>query len=692
MEEAKFSFSWTALKLLGKGLYSNAWNALSELVANGFDAGADTVSILLDRRDENNCMIYVMDNGVGMTRAEIDSYVKVGNDKRKGSHRSSLVDLSQVNGRKGIGKLAALYLSPVFYILTKAEGEFSTWKLDSTNVQDEDSHPYLQRVEEIRLPIEMNEFRDYETGTLLVLSNVDLRGYGKAAHDSLNHLLANQFLVSNSDRKNIQLSILDSKSNKFEGFESVQKNIAYRNFAFIKSSEVNEADIPSELKKIMSDPPSVNIRAQGLPSGKFEHRVAASSFNIRSRLKEFQDENIPGVDFNKSTYMGVPFSLTGWMGLHASINQADASDNDKRFRKNKYFNPAQLRVYVRGKLATDRLLSQLGLTSTFANYIEGEISFDILDDNNLEDIATSNRQDFDENDPRVTLLRTMVRAIARDLINQRTILSNNIREAEREYKSGLQTRGKSAFAQGLADDLESFEHLSDQDKDRIQSLATNKIQGEIEVKSDFTVFLSHSSKDSPFTGFVYELLRLRGVSDNEIFYTSKGGGQYSDDDLGSLGQIIKRSLVDSNTYIIYFNSRNFLGSEYCLFEGGAGWATRAVGAVGKVNVDYTSIPVFMSENRPETTILKDEMAELRPDLYQYLVKKVLNPALEHLNRGRTIRGEDELILFPVIEFPSEVEMVDAGTSYDHYYDRDIVRHWQVHVQDKFGQYIVDYRK
>lgn len=33
-----FDFSYAALKLLGKNLYSNAANAISELVANGLDA------------------------------------------------------------------------------------------------------------------------------------------------------------------------------------------------------------------------------------------------------------------------------------------------------------------------------------------------------------------------------------------------------------------------------------------------------------------------------------------------------------------------------------------------------------------------------------------------------------------------------------------------------------------------------
>ena len=38
-----FNFSYSALKLLGKNLYSNAANAISELVANALDAKAPEV-------------------------------------------------------------------------------------------------------------------------------------------------------------------------------------------------------------------------------------------------------------------------------------------------------------------------------------------------------------------------------------------------------------------------------------------------------------------------------------------------------------------------------------------------------------------------------------------------------------------------------------------------------------------------
>ena len=37
----EFNFTYYAMKLLGKTLYSSPWTAVSEIVANGIDAGAE---------------------------------------------------------------------------------------------------------------------------------------------------------------------------------------------------------------------------------------------------------------------------------------------------------------------------------------------------------------------------------------------------------------------------------------------------------------------------------------------------------------------------------------------------------------------------------------------------------------------------------------------------------------------------
>ena len=61
MESIKFSLTYSALKMFGRQLYSNAWAAISELVANGFDAGASDVYLYIDMRDKKHSIVELID-------------------------------------------------------------------------------------------------------------------------------------------------------------------------------------------------------------------------------------------------------------------------------------------------------------------------------------------------------------------------------------------------------------------------------------------------------------------------------------------------------------------------------------------------------------------------------------------------------------------------------------------------------
>lgn len=65
-DDIEFSFSYLALKMLGKNLYSNPWAAISELVANGLDAQSSEVFLYIDVSEPENSAIEIFDNGVGM--------------------------------------------------------------------------------------------------------------------------------------------------------------------------------------------------------------------------------------------------------------------------------------------------------------------------------------------------------------------------------------------------------------------------------------------------------------------------------------------------------------------------------------------------------------------------------------------------------------------------------------------------
>ena len=69
-----------------------------------------------------------------------------------------------------------------------------------------------------------------------------------------------------------------------------------------------------------------------------------------------------------------------------------------------------------------------------SNYVEGDITFNILDDDDLPDIATSSRQDFLD-DERVELLISILDPIINSLFKVRNEIGQKIRNENIEYEN-----------------------------------------------------------------------------------------------------------------------------------------------------------------------------------------------------------------------------------------------------------------
>ena len=146
-----FTMTSRALKLLGQNLYARPWSAVSELVANGIDAGATEIYVSMTENPATNTgILEVLDNGSGMNDDDLKHYVSIGFDKRATS-RSINTSRSPM-GRKGIGKLAALYLSNQYYIQTKTEPQagtqfHSSWHMELDLKTDADEEPTLDQID-----------------------------------------------------------------------------------------------------------------------------------------------------------------------------------------------------------------------------------------------------------------------------------------------------------------------------------------------------------------------------------------------------------------------------------------------------------------------------------------------------------------------------------------------------------------
>ena len=334
-DKMDFSFGWLALKLLGKSLYSNAWSAISELVANGFDAGAKNVYVYIDITKKNDAVIELFDDGIGMDNAGIATYVKVGFNKRIAADKPTDVNYLTM-GRKGIGKLAALYLSENYFLVTKTSEGKSNWQMIyQENSSDEDERPFLSKTEdEIDIHCK-DKWNSCPTGTLLQMNHVNLTGLGDAAFDALSKKLSNFFALDSMNGRKIHLCVND-RNNKTIAFKAVEKEIAFKNMAFI---DYNSKDKNSNIPEIIESNIGNTIKFPfNKLNGKqyYEHTVKIEDFESIENIEShgtISCTNISGETVEKN------YALTGWIGLHGSIDSKQATQNDPLFSRNKFYNP-----------------------------------------------------------------------------------------------------------------------------------------------------------------------------------------------------------------------------------------------------------------------------------------------------------------------------------------------------------------
>ncbi|MCR4611752.1 MAG: ATP-binding protein [Lachnospiraceae bacterium] len=418
-DEIYFNFSYAALKLLGKNLYNNPASAISELVANSFDARAENIYVYIDMTDKERSIIEIIDDGEGMDYDELQrKYVWVGRNKREDNTEQIKNDSYAVMGRKGIGKLAAFYLSDHYSIYTKKSGHTGqeAWRVDMSAYKDSD-FPRMDRIKDDFSIDNYEIWRNHDHGTLLRLDKVDLTGTGEKKIESLQRLFADYYLTDMLDAE-IRICVKTSREQEIE-YAKVQKRIAFGNmYAIFDNTDRGYYKKLNKEIQFKWASPYEDIANKGRSTVKLDEKKFETSGN-----RSFSKEN---GDLIEKRY-----KLKGWIGIHATIDQQNAID--KKYIRNKIYNPNCLRLYVRDKLAVANYFDIHVNTQAMSNYIEGEISFDILDDDELPDIATSSRQNFLE-DERVSLLFEIVDKIVGSLMSARNTVGNEIRQENEQRK------------------------------------------------------------------------------------------------------------------------------------------------------------------------------------------------------------------------------------------------------------------
>lgn len=417
-QKIPFNFTYFAMKLLGKNLYSNPWTAVSEIVANGIDADAENVYVLIDMRNKEKAIVEIFDDGLGMSIEDLrDKYTLIGRNKRLESDNRK----GKTLGRKGIGKLAALYLSPRYYLYTKTETGESAWCVNTQIIKDSDTPALMGTTYNTNLLISKTKWNEIRTGTMIHLSDVDLRKIGQERLKSLPLMLADYYL-DNVISTTVSVCVIENDYDKIK-FSPISKNINFDTmFGIFDNTSLGYKEKLQSKVYITKDTVYKEVDIPRDTVILNEEKYTTSGMMKLSNLD--------------GQVVDIPYNMVGWIGIHSSLDNAIIQRNSPNAKKNQ-LHPNALRLYVRGKLAISNLMPYIGSVAAFAPYIEGEISFDVLDDDMFEDASTSNREGYSLSDPRIQKLSEIVGKIINTLVVKRNDAGKQVNEEIKAIKEKI---------------------------------------------------------------------------------------------------------------------------------------------------------------------------------------------------------------------------------------------------------------
>lgn len=355
------SLSLNVLNHLGINLYSNIPAVLSEIVANSWDADADYV--IIDIKDSE---IIIEDNGCGMTEEDINNhFLKVGYQKRN-DLKSSPKYHRAFMGRKGIGKLSMFSIANEVDVISakKINGELKNCAL-------------RMNIDEITKVIS-NGDNDYHPEELDVSANA----------------------IQNEGTKIILRQL--KKNTSALTAEYIRKRIA-RRFGII-GKEYNFSVKVCGTEVSVSDRDYYHklnyIWYYGAESKKY------ADFAKNATYKKEQN--------NILLFADKKYSISGWIGTVES--SGDLNDGEENLNK--------ITILVRGKVGQEDILADYSEGGLYSKYLIGEINADFFDSDDLDDMATSSRQEYKRDDERYISLQKFIKNELKDIQGKWTDLRN----------------------------------------------------------------------------------------------------------------------------------------------------------------------------------------------------------------------------------------------------------------------------
>lgn len=231
---------------LGRELVGKSETAVSELIKNAYDADATSVDVKFINTNAVNGTLRIIDNGLGMTRGELEKgFMTISSSDKIHNPKSSRYKRNKA-GRKGIGRFATQRLGRQLIIITQKKESLKALKI-TINWDDYKIDTNLTDIKNLIEEIDKTQ----EEGTELIINN--LREHWteseiKRVYRYVSDLLQPDYLSDRSKDLKIAKQKDESFKVKFiERINGVEKVIADPNkMIFDKSIAVIEGWIDND--------------------------------------------------------------------------------------------------------------------------------------------------------------------------------------------------------------------------------------------------------------------------------------------------------------------------------------------------------------------------------------------------------------------------------------------------------------
>jgi len=574
MFQYKISIDKKIIAILGPHLYGDTATIIAELISNSYDADAENCWVTI--RTGPSPEVIIEDDGIGMTPEEVNTYfLDIGYDRR--IERPVTLKGRGVFGRKGIGKLAAFSLAKRIELYSLKDNEKAGCVLDYERITQNNEEP--EAVPEDEILFEPDRLSQAGTGTRIVLRSIQ-----KNINTTYFHLVNRIVRNFNVDLDTFEIHLAKNEEPPrtvnyadLDFFQRMDTIVTIGDEYSTKAAIVGANDIPEKYKKVFTQEELGRI---GNSSDRFPQlpRVIQAMDKAGQRREiQFEFSGWVGTIVNKGELRGLVYKEG------ANEEEADnISISDNR-----------ITIFSRKRIGEYDVLPKVQSDTIYDAYIIGEVHADMFEDDELVDMAISNRRGYEETDERYKAVIDDLRLLVTFIVQRKAEVQTARRtDVDREESDQL----KRAFAEKTQTMSILKEKLDEGERETVVDENFQFMRAARLAQSTKRILISHDSENKDYGFFIMRIFELLGIDiDDAFIFTSHAPTGVPH------GRNIYDYLKDcfrEDIYVIFIFSRHFYDSNVCIAETGAAWATNRTHTNVVVDIRFRDIdrPIDNAEN------------------------------------------------------------------------------------------------